>query len=137
MANQKPINFDALTAGQVTLDTEWYTQRPAGGEPDGNYKGTLRQILARFEAEGLGYRRTVSVSGSATFSVPAERMLQAVVLKSASNTSFSIGTTAGGTQIASGNITGGTPSTQVLWRYYTSATTIHFTGTFTAEIFIR
>lgn len=53
MADKKPINFDALTDGQVTLDTEWYSQRPGGGEADGNYKATLRQIKERFEAEGL------------------------------------------------------------------------------------
>lgn len=137
MANKQPRLFDVLSDTQVKLATEFYTQRPGGADPDGNYKGTLEQIKARFQSEGLAYREQLNVSSAGTFEVPAGKMVEAITLLSGTNQSFDIGTTAAGSEIASGNITANTPTTRVLWLYYDSATTIHFTGTFTAIIFIR
>jgi len=53
MADKRPIDFTPLTSGQVTLDTQFYTQRPGGGLSDGNYRGMLSQILELFKSNGL------------------------------------------------------------------------------------
>lgn len=138
MANQKPTTFTAAADNQVTLDTEWYSARLGGGSPAGNYRGTLRQIKARFESEGLAYRYEVSISpGNNAYEIQAGRMLEGVVLVGSPTAPFDIGTTDGGSEIASGSIDAFGHTTSMLWRYFSSTTTVYISGSFTAIFLIR
>ena len=54
MADKKPIDFTALTLGQVSLDLEFYTQvGPGGPIPEGDYKGLFSQLLEVFKDSGV------------------------------------------------------------------------------------
>lgn len=138
MANQKPTTFTAAADNQITLDTEWYSARLGGGSPAGNYRGTLRQIKTRFESEGLAYRADVNITpASNSYRIPAGKMLEGIVLVGSAAAAFTIGTTDGGSELASGNIAASGNTTSMLWRYFTSATDIYISGTFTAIFLIR
>lgn len=138
MANQKPTTFTAAADSQVTLDTEWYSARLGGGAPAGNYRATLRQIKSRFQSEGLAYRQEVSITPAAnSFDIPSGRVLEGIVLIGSASAAFNIGTTDGGSELASGTIAADGHTISMLWRYFSSTTAIYISGTFTAIFLIR
>lgn len=79
----------------------------------------------------------LNVSGSGTYEVPAGKILQYIVCEATVDASCDIGTSAGGTQLISASLKANTPQTFRFEQYTKNATTIHFTGTYTALIWIR
>lgn len=79
---------------------------------------------------------TVVVSGSGSTTLPVNSLLQVVVLTTTSTSNAFIGTTPGGSDVISTNITAGTPSVWTLNYYYESGVILYFTGNFTAKLYI-
>lgn len=81
---------------------------------------------------------TASVSGSGNIVVPIDTLMQFIVLIPSAGGAYTIGTTPGGSEYESGTLTGTTPYTYVVsGEYMSAATTIYFTGTFDAKIYVR
>lgn len=82
-------------------------------------------------------KREITVSSSDTFDLPAGSILEYIKLVFATGGSYSVGTTASGTEIANG--TGVTTDDEliIVQSPIKAATTIHFTGTFTAYIYYK
>ncbi len=83
---------------------------------------------------------SVVVATSGNIVVPADSVIEYIVLIPASSGSYTIGTTPGGSEYESGSLTGTTPYTYVMsGEYNVASKTIYFTSTtsFEARIIIR
>lgn len=81
--------------------------------------------------------KLLTVSGSATYTLPAGKLMEKVSLDISATGTFKIGTTANGSEIYQDNVTDGD---SLLWLvdYYTGVeATIHFTGNASVKIYIR
>ena len=76
----------------------------------------------------------VAVSGSATFTISAGKMLEHVVCIGADG-AVKVGTTLGGSEVLDGNISGGSGSFSV-FQYFENSAVLYFTGTYTAKLYI-
>lgn len=79
----------------------------------------------------------VVVSGAGTFQVPSGKILQYIVCEAASDTTIQIGTTASGSEIQEVALKAASPETLTFNSYVKNSFTIHFTGNFTAIIYLR
>lgn len=80
---------------------------------------------------------SVTVTGSGSQLVPIDSLIEYMVLIPTAGGAYTIGTTPAGTEYESGTLTGTTPYVYVNTEYLSAATTIYFTGTFTAKIYTR
>lgn len=81
--------------------------------------------------------KLLNVSGSATYTLAAGKLMEKVSLDVGATGTFKIGTTANGSEIYEDNVTDGD---SLLWLvdFYTGVeATIHFTGTASVKIYIR
>jgi hypothetical protein len=53
MADKKPLDFTAASTGQITADTQWYTQVLGGAAPNGDYRLTLNQLITFLRTQGF------------------------------------------------------------------------------------
>jgi len=79
----------------------------------------------------------LTVSGSNTYLLSADKLIVRIVFQDASSGTVKVGTTAGASDIIDENIIGGTPLVEGLEYFVAANTTIHFTGNFTAKIYIQ
>ena len=77
------------------------------------------------------------ISGSGNYQIAAGKLLIGIVLVPSISGSYTIGTTGGGDEIDSGSLTAGTNETINYQEFFGTATSIYFTGTFTAKIYLR
>lgn len=78
----------------------------------------------------------VNVAGSGTYNLAAGKLLEVVVADGASG-SAKVGTSASGNEIVESPISTGAPMVARVDFYTVAGATIHFTGTFTAKIYLR
>jgi len=108
-------------------------------KPDGDTISTLYDVqtnnLTTAVSGFFAYTELV-VSGSGSLSIPGKQMVEMVVLVGATQT-YKLGTTAGGSEIISRNMTAGRPAILDIQEWEESDWTLHFTGTFTAYIYFR
>ena len=79
---------------------------------------------------------TLTVTAAGSMSIAALQMVETIVLVGSTQT-YKIGTTVGGSEILTRNMTTGTPAVVDILEFKTSAWTLHLTGTFTAYIYLR
>jgi len=80
----------------------------------------------------------IAVSSSDTFDIPAGKILQHIVCEVSSDSTVKIGTTASGSELREkALIASNPPATFTFNSYLKTQTTIHFTGNFTAIIYLR
>jgi hypothetical protein len=82
---------------------------------------------------------TATISGSGSIIVPADALIQYILLIPSSNTFYNVGTTPGGGEYETGSLTAGTSYTLgVSGEHNTASKTIYFTGSgYEARIYIR
>jgi hypothetical protein len=78
-----------------------------------------------------------TISGSGSIVVPAGLLVISIVLLPTSGGSFTIGSTAPGSEYDGGTLSGTTPYRHTSQYYFLTATTIYFTGNFDVKIFLR
>jgi hypothetical protein len=98
-------------------------------------KRNIQDTILQSEVE-KGAPLTSAISGSGTVVVAANSMIKYIVLLPSGGGTYKIGSTAGGTEYDTGTLIGTTPFTLTWGQYVTASTTIYFTGTFTAKIFV-
>lgn len=78
----------------------------------------------------------VNVVGSASVVVPLGKLIETIVAEGSAGTA-KVGTSAGGSEIVESGIAPGAPMVARVDVYAVGAITVHFTGTFTAKIYLR
>lgn len=111
--------------------------------PQTNIEGLLDDLAGLPTSEQLDLvddlaPKVVNVVGAGTYSLNPGKILEYVVAEATSDGSILIGTSVGGSQlIGDTTLKANEPELFVFNSYFKTATTVHFSGTFLAKIYIR
>jgi hypothetical protein len=131
MANTKPSAF--VTKTTAYLDTKLMSQVPGNSAAAEDCQFTLNAVLTLFKANGLLAGKILSGtfpgSTSGEIEVPANALVQQIVVQSSGAGSIDIGTTGGGTEIVDGLTYPTAPNPFVMnYEFGSGGGTLHFTG---------
>lgn len=87
--------------------------------------------------EGFFSSTEVEVTGSGTLSITAGQLVEKIIMTTDTSGAFKMGTSANGSEIGGGNLIGGTAYVRQIDYYFPTAGTLHFTGNFTAYVYLR
>jgi hypothetical protein len=96
-------------------------------------KSTVAALLENAANNGVV---TLPFNPSSTHQVPAEKLLKTVVIITTTTNTIRIGTTANGNQIDEQEVVAGTPYVLSLDAYFSTTTTLHFTGNATVKLYL-
>lgn len=131
MANKKPSSF--TTKATAHLDTKLISQVPGNSAPIEDCQFTVQTILNVLKANGLLPGKVASgtfPSGtSGEIEIPANTVVQHIVVSSAGAGTIDIGTTGGGTEIVEALPYPTAPNPVVInYEFGSGGGTLHFTG---------
>ena len=128
------------TIPSLHSETQLYTARRSNTDSPQEYKMTLA-VIAAFLVSEFGFQTNMTivktVSGSDTHGFTANQLFEILVIEVSVTGNVKVGTSAGSGDIWDADVTAGTPLVLRLDIFYNSTTTIHFTGNFTARLYIR
>lgn len=143
-----PVDVEEIIQIDTSSDFDGNGQNPtplslsSTGVAPGTYTNATVTVdskgrVTAISSGSASYNPEIPVIGSATYEIDADKIIDKIIIKPTATGNCKIGTTSGGNEIFDEDMTNGVDVPFFRPQYYSSSTTIYFTGNFIAKLIIQ